>query len=226
MNTDDISFPVRFEHQIRYLENHPSIGVLGSAIQLIDWQGKYLHKGIFPSDDALIRWFLFFTYPIAHPTVMVRRGLLLSCKGYRDVPAEDHNLWERLSNITSFANLPEVLLYILGFTGTTTEKNKNSLLESSSNISHRMMTKILGANLPVNLVKKLWGKEIESSQDAIAITALVTRLFRIYSENAPPNIKRLLHRDASRRLVKIAAQKKLTILLVGKSSYNHYKLNL
>jgi glycosyltransferase involved in cell wall biosynthesis len=212
MDADDICFPVRLEHQINFLESHPSIGVLGSAIQLIDQRGRNLHKGFFPNDDALIRWAMMFTNPIAHPTVMIRRKLFLLCNGYRDVPAEDHDLWERMGNITSFANLPEVLLCLRRFSGTKTEKNKHSVLESSAKISYRMIVKILGTDFPENLVQKLWGKEFETSQDAIDLTSLVTRLLFKYSDIAPPNIKRPLHRDASRQLVKISARKNVSII--------------
>jgi glycosyltransferase involved in cell wall biosynthesis len=209
MDADDICFPVRLEHQINFFESHPSIGVLGSAIQLIDRRSRNLHRGLFPNDDALIRWSMMYTNPIAHPTVMIRRKLFLSSNGYRDVPAEDHDLWERMSNITSFANLPEVLLYLRRFTGTKTEKNTLSVLESSAKISHRIIARILGTDLSENLVQKLWGKEFETSQDAIDLSELITRLLGVYSLNVSPNIIGLLHRDASRRLVKIATRKKV-----------------
>ena len=55
MDADDISTAVRFEHQINYLETHPAVGVLGSAIQIIDRRGKYQRSGFFPTEDTLIR---------------------------------------------------------------------------------------------------------------------------------------------------------------------------
>lgn len=204
MDADDISTPVRFERQINFLENHPTTGVLGSAIRIIDRRGKYQRSGFFPTEDTLIRWVLMFANPIAHPSVIIRRELLQSCNGYRDVPAEDIDLWERMSHITTLSNLPEPLLSLRRYSSTRTAKYLIPLLESSAKTSQRMMLRLLGGDVQLTLVEKVWGKELDSSKDAIEIAELIKHLYDKYTTSLPQEFIKPLQRDTARRLVKIA----------------------
>ena len=113
MDSDDISSPDRLKIQSNFLDKNPMISVLGSAYNLIDSNGLYLTTVENPIDNASIRSALSYKNPINHPSVMVRRYVLLNAGGYNGgLHAEDYDLWCRLaldSNIV-FANLREPLL--------------------------------------------------------------------------------------------------------------------
>src|SRR5437762_6391708 len=113
MDADDISLPTRLEKQFRFLENHPAIGVLGTWIQDIDERGMPITAWPVPADPAVIQWFLMFGNCVAHASVMMRREVLERAGYYRPdaLHVEDYDLWIRVSEFTSVAIFPEVLLY-------------------------------------------------------------------------------------------------------------------
>lgn len=107
MDADDVSYPTRLEKQAAFLEAHPEVGVCGTWRILSD--GRVIRH---PVHDAAIRSYLVFDTMLAHPTVMMRKALFERGMGYPAYEhAEDFGLWVQLAGRTSFANLPEVLLY-------------------------------------------------------------------------------------------------------------------
>jgi len=113
MDSDDISSLNRLAFQSNFLERNPNISVLGSAYNLIDEDGTYITTVQNPEDNTSIRLALLYTNPINHPSVMIRRDVLLNAGGYfGGLHAEDYDLWCRLAldeNIL-FSNLKEPLL--------------------------------------------------------------------------------------------------------------------
>lgn len=111
MDADDISLPVRFAAQVEFLETHPEIGVLGTALEQIDSHGRIISTLRLPHTHERIFWIFFFDTAIVHATVMMRSAIFRSAGGYNDTFAhvEDTELWSRLLFTTRFANLQEVL---------------------------------------------------------------------------------------------------------------------
>jgi glycosyltransferase involved in cell wall biosynthesis len=115
MDADDICRPRRFEKQIAYLEVHPECVAVGSRVLLID-----------PEDMPICEFITDLTHEeidsahlsnagnsrICHPTVVMRREAVLKVGKYRKEAefAEDIDLFLRLAEIGSLANLPDVLL--------------------------------------------------------------------------------------------------------------------
>jgi len=100
MDADDWSYPERLEKQELFMRNHPEVSVLGSSVTLAEKQGVYKS---FESNEE-IRAFMLFGNPIFHPTVMMRRSIVLDAGGYctANIPAEDYALWVHLSNNQEF----------------------------------------------------------------------------------------------------------------------------
>jgi len=113
MDADDISEPQRLQRQVEFLEAHPQIGIVGCSRHLIDEAGKTVAIAPALEDDLAIRWKCLMGNPFAHPTVMIRRQVLLD-NALRYDPffrtAQDYELWTRLLPCTQAANLPEPLL--------------------------------------------------------------------------------------------------------------------
>jgi hypothetical protein len=113
MDADDVALPGRLEKQVAYLTTYPEIGILGSACYVIDQQGHRIGFLRFPLDDLEIRWATLLASPFAHPAVMLRRDVLLKNKlnyDERFQATQDYDLWTRMLNHTSGANLAEPLL--------------------------------------------------------------------------------------------------------------------
>lgn len=115
LDTDDRMLPERLLSMVDYLQycldaQKPLPDVIGSAVAVLDAQGEQPTGQILyrPCTDSLIRRYLCRGNPFMHPSVMIRRSLLLEVGGYRAIPqAEDLDLWLRLSRMEGvyFANL-------------------------------------------------------------------------------------------------------------------------
>ena len=113
MDADDIALNDRLERQVKWMEEHQSLGALGGAVELISATGKSL--GIYPhpcesreialalADGDCAIW---------HPTAFIRKNVFLSVGGYRPivVDAEDYDLWLRVADRFELANLEAVVL--------------------------------------------------------------------------------------------------------------------
>jgi glycosyltransferase involved in cell wall biosynthesis len=112
-DADDLSLPQRLERQVRCLDDRPEVGLLATAITLIDDRGQVLRDRYFDThltNEALQRQLLN-NICIGHGSVVMRRECLDRVGGYDPAlePSEDHDLWLRLAEITQLASLPEPL---------------------------------------------------------------------------------------------------------------------
>lgn len=109
MDADDISLPERFEKQVAWLDAHPQIGVLGSNVEIFDENGT-VATGWSSTDPDQMKIDLFFSCGLAHPGVMMRRGVVQ--KGYDPEynGLEDYELWCRVAEEHGVTTLHDVLL--------------------------------------------------------------------------------------------------------------------
>ncbi|MFB9844067.1 glycosyltransferase family 2 protein [Mucilaginibacter ginsenosidivorans] len=113
MDSDDVALAGRLEKQVSYLQEHAAIGLCGCRVQPIR-DGLLGKIWDYPVSDAAIRIAFLFQNPLAHPAVLIRRGLLEQYQLFYDAayyPAEDYFMWFRLRDKTQFHNLDEVLLH-------------------------------------------------------------------------------------------------------------------
>ncbi len=108
MDADDESLPNRFEEQVRFLDAHPEVGLLGTGIETF---GSREEKWWVECDPANLRCRLLFETGFYHNTVMFRRSLVTEHRLFYDPAyphAEDYELWLRFADVTGIANLPDV----------------------------------------------------------------------------------------------------------------------
>lgn len=112
MDADDVSHPERLEKQVRYLDKNPNTVMVGSWGIYIDEAGCNLFPIQPPHHSKEMRKALFKFNCFIHPSVMFRKIPVLSAGGYNEKAqhAEDYDLWLRLSESFSLANIPEVLV--------------------------------------------------------------------------------------------------------------------
>ena len=80
MDADDIALPARFERQMARMAAEPDLLVLGTATIRIDAERNHLTVVVPPADPAEIFSLLERVNPIAHPTVVMRRDAVGSCR--------------------------------------------------------------------------------------------------------------------------------------------------
>ena len=110
MDQDDISMPERLKKQFEFMENKSDIDVCGSWIQLM---GKYDGIVELETDSERIKINLLTNQNLAHPAVMIRKSTLVKYElSYNPTftIGNDYDLWVRMFDYCSFANLPEPLL--------------------------------------------------------------------------------------------------------------------
>ena len=113
MDSDDVSLPQRLQTQLDYLRAHADIGVLGGTVHVVDKDLQPRYSVEYAPQHALIAFnILTDLKTFCHPTVMLRRELLVTAGAYDDDYhySQDLKLWTRLASRTRFANLPEPLL--------------------------------------------------------------------------------------------------------------------
>lgn len=112
-DSDDICLPDRIASQANYLQEHPDIGILGGAMEIIDEDGTHLGYRSYPLEHSSICSAMMLINALAHPTVMFRREVPKLYGGYDPSfrYSEDLELWLRWLNAgVRFANLPQVVL--------------------------------------------------------------------------------------------------------------------
>lgn len=113
IDADDIAVPQRLEKQIEVLEKS-DFSIVGSNIKYIDDQGNVVGEKKYPEFDSEIRRKVIYKAVIAHPTVMMKKEILLKVGGYLGGKyAQDLDLWIRMmrdKNIR-FYNIQEPLVY-------------------------------------------------------------------------------------------------------------------
>jgi glycosyltransferase involved in cell wall biosynthesis len=109
MDGDDISMPERFEKQIAFLEANADVILCGTSYGVIGEKGM----SILPETHEEIKIKLLSGNCIVHPSVMFRKDILIANNLIYDPlmdPAEDYDLWVRLSCIGKLYNFQECLL--------------------------------------------------------------------------------------------------------------------
>lgn len=185
MDADDISYPGRFEKQVSYLLAHPEIGVVGSAMQEINSEGRDLSSCRFPENHDLIAWALCFRNPIVHPSVMMRREILINNGGYPTelIIPEDYYLWHLLISKTKFANLPEILIKYRQHEDSVRVRLKDQHQKNRVAISQNIISKYLGIEVPLKVVQGLWGYDCKSEKELALVFSLIHSLLQHGEEN-------------------------------------------
>jgi len=110
MDADDEMLSSRLKLQVDYLNNNQDVGVLGGGAYVLSG-GNMTNKLLMPCTHQEIKKTLPFRNPIIHPSVMIRRNLLLENKYKTNLRRkQDYELWGRLINVTKFHNLGEPLI--------------------------------------------------------------------------------------------------------------------
>jgi glycosyltransferase involved in cell wall biosynthesis len=111
-DADDICLPERLGTQFNYLNEHPEIGLLGSAVEKITAKGKRITTVYFPATNREIKQRIFQENCFAHSALLIRRDAIERVGGYRDgfFPSDDYDLILRISLAHDLANLPKALV--------------------------------------------------------------------------------------------------------------------
>ncbi|MFA6407402.1 MAG: glycosyltransferase [Candidatus Paceibacterota bacterium] len=180
MDADDISEPERFEKQIGYLEKNIEVGVLGTAVSHADAQGRKISILTQPTSHEGILWKMCFECAVIHPTVMMRRDLVLEVGGYDiNFPhIEDTELWMRMIRKTKFANLPDVLLMHRLHPASIGSTQSEAQYRLSLVLREHFLKDIFGLSIPSNVNR--WFSLNETKLSSFEVHEGIGVLFGMY----------------------------------------------
>ena len=132
MDSDDISLPTRLEDSVPFFFGKNPVDILSTAIFLIDENGHQTSKCYTDNQfDSFIRRALPLRSLLPHPTVMIRRSLMIKMGGYSfGCYSEDYDLWLRIRRETPsiFHHLGKPLLQYRVHPHQVTSKDKLSII--------------------------------------------------------------------------------------------------
>ena len=178
MDSDDISHPLRFERQVRYLKEHPEVSVLGGALQEFDAEHEDLGIRHYPLTNKDVKSSICKASPLAHPTVMMRRFIFDNGLRYdeRYRTSQDLALWyDVLCKGYQIGNIKDVTIYFRreGDVFKRRNKRKNTFIEFKiyvngiSRLYGRFswryiypIARLMFRLLPVSVVRKIYGSNI------------------------------------------------------------------
>jgi glycosyltransferase involved in cell wall biosynthesis len=111
MDADDVCFPDRLRVQVEFLDSHPDYLMCGTNAIVINNKGKKNGQIRNLPDNDYLQVNMLFSPPFIHPSVMVRREVLVRNpynEAYKHV--EDYDLWRRIARQGKIANLGKDLL--------------------------------------------------------------------------------------------------------------------
>lgn len=151
MDSDDIAVRERLQIQVKYMDKHSEIGVLGTGIRIF---GDYIepYDRAFTTNPDQLKAELIFNSCVAHPTVMIRKVVLVSehfryDKHYSG--AEDYALWWGLSQKAKIATVPDILHHY--------RIHRNQITQDKSEKYQKMMYELMEC--------RLHDMQIEASED-------------------------------------------------------------
>jgi hypothetical protein len=141
MDADDVCRTDRFDLQIREMEAHPKIDLLGSFFDVIDEKGRLIETKELITDPIYRLWRLQFHNNYGHGTVMSKKQAVLRQGMYDDtlLYAQDYDLWSRISRKENTGIIPEVLYHYRMFeqSGQASVRNYDAQLAVAISISNR-----------------------------------------------------------------------------------------
>jgi glycosyltransferase involved in cell wall biosynthesis len=112
LDNGDRCAPDRLERQRDFLEQNPSVHLVGSAVEWRDDAGRSRFTRVFPTTHDTIVRALHHTTVLIHPAVMFRTSVVTTAGMYSSAypAAEDLEFFWRIARQHRVANLPETLV--------------------------------------------------------------------------------------------------------------------
>jgi glycosyltransferase involved in cell wall biosynthesis len=170
MDADDWCLPERFDKQVRFLDSHPDIMVLGTACTRVADHGKVQRLVVNPSQPGLIRWQLLFGVPVNHPSIFIRKKIFddpdITYK--EETPhAEDYALWVKIVPKYKISNLHESLHYYRWHEANISIQEQPTQQKSLHEIIQSQILQITGEEIPKRLIGSLQKpQKLENIADA------------------------------------------------------------
>lgn len=151
-DADDIALPTRLTRQIRFLDRHPHVLALGTAMRRIDREGRPGRVVVLPKTDGELRLLTLWGAPIHNPTAMIRRRAFTEFGlEYRTDLAvgEDYDFWVRLLARGPIANLGSVECWYRTWDSSISSGSEERHLQAHLAIADGHAVRLFGSASPL-----------------------------------------------------------------------------
>jgi glycosyltransferase involved in cell wall biosynthesis len=188
MDADDICHPLRMEKQVNKFNGDPALGICGTGIKTF---GATSFNQYYPEQHDEIMAMMLFRCPFAHPTVMMRKNIILENALFYNPDfshAEDYDLWQRAAFHTRFYNIREALLEYRVHPAQISTEKKDEQTGKALQIAIRQLETV--GIKPGSEELKLHNNLMNSTPSATTeqLSALDRWLCRLLSETASKNL--------------------------------------
>ncbi|MDQ6623233.1 MAG: glycosyltransferase family 2 protein [Verrucomicrobiota bacterium] len=138
LSHDDIALPERLARQVEFLEKNKAIGLIGSAIETIDAEGKSRGVTQMPETSTAIRWMGLLECPMRQSALIGRTEIVR--QHIYDPRFPSYSDWDfvmRVARHSEVRNLPEVLVQYRRHRTNTSTVHRARLDEAGADIALR-----------------------------------------------------------------------------------------
>lgn len=166
MDADDISYPERLERQVAFMEANSAVAVCGTWFVLSDSMIPIQH----PLGHEAIKVSLLEFTPIGHPTAMIRTSFLRD-HGLKYnpefEPAEDADLWQRISECGKLANIDDVLLMYRVHESQVSNSHEKRQRIAAEEVSKRHLSKVAKDISPLITKRAISAEEVSTAMPTL-----------------------------------------------------------
>lgn len=130
LDCDDVSVPERLEVQVKFLDQHPQVGVCGAWVKMVGEGNEWIAR--YPANPEYIRASLLFNNFVVNSTVMMRAACTREVGLRFDLShhlSQDYGLWVRIPKPWQITNIPKVLTIYRLHTSQVTAVHKQKQID-------------------------------------------------------------------------------------------------
>lgn len=185
VDSDDVCHPNRFEKQVNYLESNIDVGLCGTWGATIDKESKKIIPAV---SDVAIKANMLFDSQFIHSSVMFRSEVIKALDVvYKDILAEDYELFFRLCSSTKVHNIPEYLIKYRIRPGQISQDNAEKLFKDACEVRYMQLARLLCRSLSMN-DKKLYVMLLTADAGDKSLGFVLSLAFEMLEANLRGNI--------------------------------------
>ena len=171
IDCDDYNEENRLEEQIRIILQSKNIAAVGSWMNIISENDEFISIGKKPTNNFnLLKWDLLFRCPLYHPTMVLRKSLILKSNNYNNLQtAQDYDLWLRLIQKGQIKTIEKPLLNYRKTDGSVTKTYEHQRSEINFNIYKKYALQFFD-NIDEDILLKLWNSISPHSKNETKIS--------------------------------------------------------
>lgn len=197
IDADDICDPTRIEKQVELMKRNEKLVIVGSNIKLIDKNNQNLGIIKYPQKNEEIKKFLFLDSPFAHPSVMIRKDILINNNmKYNEnfLICADYELWTRLLQFGEGENIQEPLVFYR--IGENDSSKHMKVINTETNYIKERLLKTITNRMEYKYYEVICRYECKTKRNifnSISVYRNYIKLIKPKSKDETRNIRRIIY---------------------------------